>query len=259
MPVIYHRFSDGVEVVRCVLEFCKVAKPVVTSSVQLVSISSILSPARQEVAEVERSYSSSIHGLVRSSAYTFHSNILMQWLGSEPYEEIGWAPQSHTHHVLSLVPRPLSKEIWERDYHVLWRLLYWVKMLIHILLFQHTETLLAKTWHGIVQASRLACRKGVSHLAVLPYLPSHPIPPPSHFSSFPPPSHSLAPPPSSYSPLPSDSLPLPSNPLPPLPTSSISLLQSSFPFSPPRLMLTWTQYENPCLSFYLSLRKPERQ
>lgn len=105
-------------------------------------------------------------------------------------------------------------------HHVLWRLLYWVKMLIHILLFQHTETLLAKTWHRIVQASRLACRKGVSHLAVLPYLPSH-------FSSFPPPSHSLPPPPSSYSPLPSDSLPLPSNPLPPLPTSILLPLFSS--------------------------------
>ena len=24
LPVVYHRFSDGVEVARCVLEFCKV-------------------------------------------------------------------------------------------------------------------------------------------------------------------------------------------------------------------------------------------
>ena len=46
-----------------------------------------LSP--QAVAEVERSYSSSIHRLLQSTAYTFHSNLLMQWLGNEPYEEIG--------------------------------------------------------------------------------------------------------------------------------------------------------------------------
>ena len=65
MPIVYHRFSDGVEIVRCVLEFCKA------------------------VAEVERSYSSSIHRLLQSTAYTFHSNLLMQWLGNEPYEEIG--------------------------------------------------------------------------------------------------------------------------------------------------------------------------
>ncbi len=41
----------------------------------------------QSMADVELAYSQSISRLVRSSAYTFHSNILMQWLGSEPYEE----------------------------------------------------------------------------------------------------------------------------------------------------------------------------
>lgn len=49
----------------------------------------ICSPS-QEIAEVEQSYSSSILRLLRSTSYTFHSNILVQWLGSEPYEEIGY-------------------------------------------------------------------------------------------------------------------------------------------------------------------------
>lgn len=44
----------------------------------------------QSMSDVEQSYSQSIARLVRSSAYTFHSNILMQWLGSDPYEEIGY-------------------------------------------------------------------------------------------------------------------------------------------------------------------------
>ena len=144
MPIVYHRFSDGVEIVRCVLEFCKVGgvhspyllfvhppsflcpscSPVCIACM-LLSVASLLAAAlmkrlcyqlqlgklfsklklvtdnlfinayscvclsHQAVAEVERSYSSSIHRLLQSTAYTFHSNLLMQWLGNEPYEEIG--------------------------------------------------------------------------------------------------------------------------------------------------------------------------
>ena len=43
----------------------------------------------QEVAMLERSYSESLHRLLRSSSYTFHSNLLFQWLGNDPYVEIG--------------------------------------------------------------------------------------------------------------------------------------------------------------------------
>lgn len=81
--MVYHKFSDGVQVVRCVLDFFKVScadSPLGLSDCKVL----------QSVADVELSYSQSIGRLVRSSAYTFHSNILMQWLGSEPYEEIGW-------------------------------------------------------------------------------------------------------------------------------------------------------------------------
>ena len=44
----------------------------------------------QEVATLEKSYSESLHRLLRSSSYTFHSNLLFQWLGNDPYEEIGY-------------------------------------------------------------------------------------------------------------------------------------------------------------------------
>ena len=43
----------------------------------------------QEVGDVEQNYSNSIQKLLRSSSYSFHSNILMKWLGSDPYQEIG--------------------------------------------------------------------------------------------------------------------------------------------------------------------------
>ena len=43
----------------------------------------------QEVGDVEQDYSNSIQKLLRSSSYSFHSNILMKWLGSDPYKEIG--------------------------------------------------------------------------------------------------------------------------------------------------------------------------
>ena len=41
------------------------------------------------MAEVEHSYASRLLKLLESSNYTFHSNILMQWLGSGPFEERG--------------------------------------------------------------------------------------------------------------------------------------------------------------------------
>lgn len=65
LGVVYKRFSDGCEVIQCILEFYK------------------------EMAEVEKSYGSRMSKLLQSSNYTFHSNILYQWLGSEPFEEIG--------------------------------------------------------------------------------------------------------------------------------------------------------------------------
>ena len=42
------------------------------------------------MAEVEHNYAARILKLLGSSNYTFHSNILMQWLGSDPFEEIGY-------------------------------------------------------------------------------------------------------------------------------------------------------------------------
>ncbi len=41
------------------------------------------------MADVERAYALRISRLCQSTNYTFHSNILSQWLGSEPFEEIG--------------------------------------------------------------------------------------------------------------------------------------------------------------------------
>lgn len=41
------------------------------------------------MADVEHSYAARILKLLESSNYTFHSNILMQWLGSDPFEERG--------------------------------------------------------------------------------------------------------------------------------------------------------------------------
>lgn len=65
LPVVFKRFSDSCEVVSCILEFYK------------------------EMAAAERRYSTSISKLMESASYNFHSNILMQWLGSDPFEEIG--------------------------------------------------------------------------------------------------------------------------------------------------------------------------
>ena len=61
------RFSDSCDVVRCILDFYN------------------------EMAATERRYSASINKLLESASYTFHSNVLTQWLGNDPYEEIGYA------------------------------------------------------------------------------------------------------------------------------------------------------------------------
>ena len=44
----------------------------------------------QGMAEIESTYASSVSKLLKSISYTFHSNVLMQWLGSEPFEELGY-------------------------------------------------------------------------------------------------------------------------------------------------------------------------
>ena len=43
----------------------------------------------QGMAEIENTYATSVTKLLKSTSYTFHSNILMQWLGSGPFEELG--------------------------------------------------------------------------------------------------------------------------------------------------------------------------
>ena len=98
VDVVCRRFSDGVEVTKCVVEFCKVRSFCGHVSIIHVRatgfvIGGAASSLFQEMASVERSYSVSIHKLLNSTAYTFHSNILMKWLGSEPYEEIGYTFQ----------------------------------------------------------------------------------------------------------------------------------------------------------------------
>ena len=66
LTVVFKRFSDSCDVVHCILEFYK------------------------EFAAAERRYSASIMKLLESASYNFHSNILMQWLGNDPFEEIGY-------------------------------------------------------------------------------------------------------------------------------------------------------------------------
>ena len=44
----------------------------------------------QGMAEIESTYASSVIKLLKSVSYTFHSNVLMQWLGSDPFEELGY-------------------------------------------------------------------------------------------------------------------------------------------------------------------------
>ena len=83
MAVVYKRFSDGCDVIQCILEFYKVR--LWTNFQRFRS----LSPSCQEIAELEKVYSSRMLKLLESSNYTFHSNILLQWLGGDPYEEIG--------------------------------------------------------------------------------------------------------------------------------------------------------------------------
>ena len=42
------------------------------------------------MAEIENMYASSVTKLLKSVSYTFHSNIFMKLLGSEPFEELGY-------------------------------------------------------------------------------------------------------------------------------------------------------------------------
>lgn len=65
IAVVSSRFSYGSDVVGCVLDFYK------------------------GMAEIEGTYASSVTKLLKSISYTFHSNVLMQWLGSDPFEELG--------------------------------------------------------------------------------------------------------------------------------------------------------------------------
>ena len=44
----------------------------------------------QGMAEIENMYASSVTKLLNSVAYTFHSNVFMKWLGSEPFGELGY-------------------------------------------------------------------------------------------------------------------------------------------------------------------------
>ena len=64
--VVSKRFSDSCDVARCILEFYN------------------------EMAATERRYSASINKLLASASYTFHSNVITQWLGNDPFEEIGF-------------------------------------------------------------------------------------------------------------------------------------------------------------------------
>ena len=48
------------------------------------------------MAEIESTYASSVTKLLKSISYTFHSNLLMQWLGSEPFEELGYVTAPNT-------------------------------------------------------------------------------------------------------------------------------------------------------------------
>lgn len=42
------------------------------------------------MSEIESTYASSVTKLLKSVSYTFHSSVLMQWLGSDPFEELGY-------------------------------------------------------------------------------------------------------------------------------------------------------------------------
>lgn len=53
----------------------------------------------QEVSEAEQSYATALQKLVKSPLYELHSNIFMQLLGGNPYEEIG----SATHHYVDYI------------------------------------------------------------------------------------------------------------------------------------------------------------
>ena len=74
-------------------------------------------PWTQEVGEVEQNYSNSIQKLLRSSSYSFHSNILMRWLGSEPYQEIGWVRQNFEYNIS---PLELFDQLLNIHYAYLW-------------------------------------------------------------------------------------------------------------------------------------------
>ena len=42
------------------------------------------------MSELEHYYAARVLKLLESANYTFHSNILMQWLGTDPYHESGY-------------------------------------------------------------------------------------------------------------------------------------------------------------------------
>ncbi|XP_019852579.1 PREDICTED: uncharacterized protein LOC109582354 isoform X1 [Amphimedon queenslandica] len=69
LSVVFKRFSDGCEVVQCISDFYK------------------------DMSELEHYYAARVLKLLESANYTFHSNILMQWLGTDPYHESGTVKQ----------------------------------------------------------------------------------------------------------------------------------------------------------------------
>eukprot|EP00800_Vazella_pourtalesii_P005664 TRINITY_DN1669_c0_g3_i3.p1 TRINITY_DN1669_c0_g3~~TRINITY_DN1669_c0_g3_i3.p1 ORF type:complete len:624 (+),score=113.98 TRINITY_DN1669_c0_g3_i3:208-2079(+) len=63
--VVKSRFSNGLEITKCIYEFFL------------------------QLAGLEESFAHGLQKLLRSAAYTLHTNTLMQWLGQDPFEETG--------------------------------------------------------------------------------------------------------------------------------------------------------------------------
>eukprot|EP00731_Ephydatia_muelleri_P036024 Em0192g14a len=65
LSAVQRRFSDGLEVLKCMMDFFK------------------------EMADIERHYANAVTKLMNTAAFNFRLNVVVKWLGADTYVEVG--------------------------------------------------------------------------------------------------------------------------------------------------------------------------
>ena len=73
----------------------------------------------QQLAGLEESFAHGLQKLLRSAAYTLHTNTLMQWLGQDPFEETGLVTPQNQLYIYTILQQIIPciystlKEAWK--------------------------------------------------------------------------------------------------------------------------------------------------